>query len=37
MGARPLYFNDTDFMTIKYNDTIKFAAGFVLLQHNDQW
>lgn len=29
-GARPLYFNDTRLQTIKYNDTIQFAAGFAL-------
>ena len=34
MGARPLYFNDTRLQTIKYNDTIQFAAGFALFQRN---
>ena len=34
MGARPLYFNDTRLKTIKYNDTIQFAAGFALFQRN---
>jgi len=35
MGARPLYYNDTNFKTIKYNDTIRFAAGFALFKRND--
>jgi len=38
MGARPLYFNDTRLMNIKYNDTIQFAAGFALFRNaTSEW